>query len=143
MPFAAGDTFLFGTDTNSLHLHVIICGPASEAVSVVVVSFNTAQNWTDKTVVLQVGEHPFISRQTSVNFQLAQIIPVVVLEQIEQRNANLHPNFSTFHRQDAASQALVEKLIQGTLDSPLTPKHIKKTVRARTSSGEISSEPPV
>ena len=136
MAFVVGDSFLIGSDANSLHLHVVICGPTAETVSVVIVSFNTAQDWTDKTVVLQVGEHPFIERETSVNFQLAQVVPIVHLERMEQRNAPLAPNFSTFRRHAPASAQLIEKLIQGCLASPLTPKFVKKAVRERTVANE-------
>ena len=131
MTFATGDTFLIGTDTNSLHLHVVVCGPTAEVVSVVLVSFNTSRSWTDKTVLLQVGEHPFIDRETTVNFQMAQVLPVALLEQMEQRNANIHPNFATFRRHEAASAQLIEKLVQGCLASPLTPKYVEKAVRER------------
>ena len=41
---------------------------------VVIVMVLTARSYTDSTVLLQAGEHPFIDRESSVHFSAAQLI---------------------------------------------------------------------
>jgi hypothetical protein len=129
--FSSGDTFLQEDDARSRHLHVVICDATPTDASVIVVSFNTVRGWTDRTLVLQPGDHPFITRETSVSYNRVTRISVAELSKKEADNQSLAPNFRSFLRQTPVSTDLLQKIRDGAVASPLTPKGMKREVKAR------------
>jgi hypothetical protein len=64
--------FLAETPQDQRHLWIVLTNPDGNPPEVVAVMLRTAKHYTDPTVVLQVGDHPFISRPSSVHYSTAQ-----------------------------------------------------------------------
>lgn len=131
MRFVEGDTFQYGDYPNALHLHVVICGATAVAQTVVVVSFNTARDHTDNTLILHPGEHSFVTRETAVSYNQARMLLISSLNSIATANQGLHPNLCTFLPEPPVSPELLKRLVDGALFSPLTPKGVKREIRIR------------
>lgn len=130
--FQAGDTFLLGglggLDAK-LHLFVVICDPAGNPLTILAVPFNTVTSTTDATLILEPGEHPFINRKTSVSYDLLMEIEVDKLAKLEQLSASGQGNM--FQRRSPTSDDLLKRIIEGALNSDLTPKGMLKALKSR------------
>lgn len=129
--YADGDTFLYGPAPSSLHLHIVLCGCTGPTGSVVIVTLNTVQQWTDNTVVLQPGDHPFINRNTAVSYRQVRVFDYTFLSQIEVAYQNVNPSISNFRRHTPVSPPLLDRIIQGALVSPLIAKGMKALIKLR------------
>ena len=76
-----GDAFLTGDgDENNFHLWVIITPPSEgEVVTVCVV---TAHKRSERLVVLQNGDHPFIQHESVIAYLHSKIRTVVDIEEL-------------------------------------------------------------
>ncbi len=54
------------------HLWLVLTDPAGTPESVVMVMLRSAKEYTDPTLILDVGDHPFIKHPTSVHYSTAQ-----------------------------------------------------------------------
>jgi hypothetical protein len=115
---ALGDTVLIpkpGQDTS--HLWVLVTAVNPQSGEVIIVNFTTARPHSDRTVVLQPGEHRFVDRPTVVFYSDARFTRLAALDAaINQGIANPH---------DPLSRALLNRIQAGLLASPLTPAKIK------------------
>ena len=87
------------------------------------VNMTTQRDYSDTTVVLHIGEHPFIKHPTIVNYQDARIVKV----------ANLIAAYHSrlFKPQAPFSMEILQKIRKGIFDSPLTPEKIKTYCRTQ------------
>ena len=131
MAFARGDTFHYGESNSTRHLHIVICESTRSSEPVIVVSVNTQHGWTDTTLVLQVGDHPYIKHPSSVSFGRVTTIPVSVLILADEASQRIAPGFRNFDHDSPVTPDLLKRVIQGALDSPLTPKGMKRAIRDR------------
>jgi len=70
MPVQPGDTFLLlGGPVPTPHLWVILWGPAGPAEAYLAVMLTTLRAHSDRTCVLQPGDHPFIQHDTVVSYR--------------------------------------------------------------------------
>lgn len=113
-----GDAFI-NVDPGSLsHLWVII---AKAAEHVAIVNFNSRPSFSpDDTCIINEGEHPFVVRDTIVNYRLATLVVDAVLE-----SAKAH---GYIDMQDAVSDELLRRIQEGALSSPYTPQKIQTAV---------------
>ena len=85
--FAAGRAFtLFGHPVGPMHLWFLLTDPDPGTYRVVMVMVVSAQPHTDKTVVLGVGDHPWIRHESNVDFGSARFIPTSKLEAAQRGN---------------------------------------------------------
>jgi hypothetical protein len=124
MRIYAGRTFMFATRPGGIpHLWIVVTEPSGTPAEVAIVSLSSEGPGKDTTVRLSPGDHPFIWKPTIVFYPDAQLRNVQDIEN-DVRNAA-----ATFH--DDCSEALLETIRQGLLDSPFTPRRLKAYVRAR------------
>lgn len=76
MDVSPGTTFLLGGFELTTHLWVVVCGPHGEPPAVVIASCTTRRDWSDTTVVLEPGDHPFLDHETVIMYSDARIVPV-------------------------------------------------------------------
>ena len=70
MPTTSGDTFLLtGGRVPTPHLWVILWGPAGDAGAYLAVMLTSLRSYSDRTCILDVGDHPFIRHPTSVSYR--------------------------------------------------------------------------
>jgi hypothetical protein len=73
LPARAGDTFLLTRGTGEVaHLWVILWGPAGEAQAFLAVYLTTLRAHSDRSCILQRGEHPFLQHETAVAYGAVQ-----------------------------------------------------------------------
>lgn len=119
----AGQTILLpkpGQDT--AHLWVILTAPDAQG-QVLLVNFTTFRPHSDSTVVLQIGEHPFVVHATAVHFADTRLTAAQPIE------AAISSGLFRTH-QDCVP-ALLDRLLVGALASPHTSEKIKRYLRNR------------
>ena len=77
-----GDTFLMPAPGGvaTPHLWIVITQPATESHLCAVVSVTTLRNSKDQTVILRVGDHPFIRHDSTIFYGDAMIVDARRLE---------------------------------------------------------------
>jgi len=115
---ALGDTVLLpkpGQD--KAHLWVLVTAVNPQTGDAIIVNFTTERPHSDKTVVIQPGEHPFVDRPTVVFFADTRFASLALLE------AAVNQGIASQH--DPLDPALLKRVQAGLLASPLTPTKIK------------------
>jgi hypothetical protein len=73
LPARAGDTFLLTSGTGQVaHLWVILWGPAGGAQAYLAAYLTTLRAHSDRSCILQGGEHPFLRHETAVAYGAVQ-----------------------------------------------------------------------
>ncbi len=120
----AGSSIYFSThEIPNPHLHFILTDPDGNPEEVVAVMVCTAKWHTDKTVVLEPGDHPFIRHRSSVQFGGADFLPVGKVQ-------NLIKNKKCFLKEDM-SAGLLQRVRAGLLKSIHTKNWVKEYCRVR------------
>ena len=73
----AGDTLIVAIPGTSLdsHLWIVISDPEADPAHVVIVNMTSWRSDKDQACVLDVGDHPYVSKKTCVNYSDAKIHP--------------------------------------------------------------------
>ncbi len=115
---ALGDTVLIpkpGQDKS--HLWVLLTAVDPQSGEVIIVNFTTERPHSDKTVLIQPGEHRFVDRPTVVFYSDARFTKLAALEAaVNQGIANQH---------DPLDPALLKRVQAGLLQSPLASGKIR------------------
>lgn len=99
------------------HLWFVLTDPDPETKKVVTVMLVTARSYTDKTVVLQPGVHPFVVVDSNVNYSSANLVPLSRLNsRVASGKAVLYSDMSP---------DLLRKVRKGLLASTRTPNYVK------------------
>lgn len=73
----AGRAILYrAPDVDGFHLYFVLTDPIHDGREVVAVMLRTATEFTDDTVVLEPGDHPFVRHATSVHYSTADLFQV-------------------------------------------------------------------
>ena|ERR1035437_2553384 len=124
-----GDTFLTGDgEEDNFHLWVVIT-PANEG-EVVTVCVVTALKRSERIVVLNKGDHPFIQHESVVAYYFSKIRTVSDLEDL------LDKGFAK--KRESISVQLLKRLQAGLLESDFTPNYVRAYFREIMT--EIKSE---
>jgi len=75
----AGRTLYLKNDPAGPHLWFVLTDPDSVTDQVVIVRVVTARQYTDKTLVLAAGVHPFVKQDSNVEYGSAKFQPVTAL----------------------------------------------------------------
>jgi hypothetical protein len=73
-----GDTFFHDRDGGE-HLPIVLSDPAKDPSRVVFVNFSS-QTYHEQTCVIEIGEHPFVTKKTRIPYRFAYILPLAYLE---------------------------------------------------------------
>lgn len=77
----AGDALRF-SGIADIHVWMIVSDPQRDPARVLMVSFTTWQPHLDQACIVEVGEHPFITGRTVINFSRARLTTNDVLDQL-------------------------------------------------------------
>ena len=115
-----GDTFLIpkrGEDIE--HLWIVITEPDADG-NAVCVSVTAKRSYSDTTVVLSAGEHPFIKHESAIHYADARILD------LEKVQAALDAHTRTFicRSHKPCSEDLLTRVQDGLLKSPYPTKGI-------------------
>jgi hypothetical protein len=116
---AAGRAFIvFGRDfAPDPHLWFVLSNPDPRTSHVVAVMLVTARPHTDKTVTLNVGDHPFIQHESNVDYGFARLLLAdKIMAAIQESRCQLQAD---------VGNALLSRLCLGLLQSPRTINFLK------------------
>lgn len=117
-----GDTLYFSRyGEQTPHLYVVVTAPYGNPSCVVIVNLTTKQLHSDTTVVLRSSDHPFINRETVVNYSQAVSVTVErLMGEIEDGIAE---------PREPLPASVLQAIQQGMLRSPRAPRDIKAHCR--------------
>lgn len=122
MKVYAGRTFMY-PDGGIPHLWIVVTEPSGASPEVVIVSLSSERARKDDTVKLGTGDHPFIRKPTVVFYPDTRLMAVqAIISEIQNGQASFHAD---------CSEDLLERVRQGLLASPATPRRMKAYVRER------------
>jgi len=115
---ALGDTVLLPKPgQNKSHLWVLVTAVNPQTGEAIIVNFTTERPHSDKTVVIQPGEHAFVDRPTVVFYADARFVNLALLDTAVQQG------IATQH--NPLTPVLLKRVQAGLLASTLTPTKIK------------------
>lgn len=121
MPLSAGSTFLLRIRIGWVdHLWILLADRDVDGKALMV-NITSAKPHSDRTTVLQVGDHPFITRESVVNYGDAVLTDILHLEKA------ITSGLGT-QREDVSAE-LLERLRSGLLASPRTKNSLKDYLR--------------
>jgi hypothetical protein len=121
--FCAGRAFLLsGGQVSAPHLWFVLTD-ADASGKVITVMLRSAKPYTDKTVVLNVGDHPWIRHESNIDYGTARPVPKTKLI-----DAN---NGSRLVIQADMSKELLQKVRDGLLKSSHTIHAVRDECKAR------------
>lgn len=119
-----GDTFLLPRSENELeHLWVVLTTPSGSSKSVCVNLSSYRNAFCDKTVVLEPGDHPFITKRSVVRYGDAAELDMKKLDIALNSDLNI-----VCIQKEACSHELLERIIHGLFTSKHTSKDILSLV---------------
>jgi hypothetical protein len=131
----AGDTFLLTRGTGEVaHLWVILWGPAGAAQAFLAVYLTTLRAHSDRSCILQRGEHPFLQHETAVAYGAVQ-------RWTDERLSELVAAGIARPRQPVSSNVL-ERMRAGFFVSPRTPHAIRRMAVEGFGASDPSASPP-
>src|SRR5437868_6761731 len=113
-----GDTVLVAKHPDAIaHLWIVLTEPNSVRM-VVIVNLTDFRNHKDKTTVLNVGDHPFITKESIVLFGDARIVSVQSL------TAAITKGKGLCTQKEVCSQDLLDRISKGIFASDFTPNKV-------------------
>ena len=104
------DTFY----SNKPHLFIVISEPLGDKKNVIVVNVNSWYSNCDETTILCVGDHPFISHKSYINYRLAESLEYCKVALAFRRGKT----------QDAVKPEVLKRIQMGLINSPKTPRYL-------------------
>ena len=111
-----------GPGPSQTHLWIVLTDPDRSDDKIVAVMVVSEKPHTDKTVALNVGDHPFFQHASNIDYGSAKHFPRVKLENQINAKGKL--------RQDV-SPPLLEKARAGVFQSSRSPNYIKEYFATR------------
>jgi hypothetical protein len=122
MKVYAGRTFVY-PDGGIPHLWIVVTEPSGNPADVAIVSLSSDRPGKDDTVKLAPGDHPFIRKPTVVFYPDTRLMPVqTIINEVTNGQASFHAD---------CSEDLLQRVREGLLASPATPRRLKAYVRER------------
>ena len=122
MPISKGDAFLIWTpsarDNNRRHLFFCLCNPNPECI---LVSISGLTPKSEQTCILQIGEHPFIIKESGVFYRSPR--------QETEESINRMIAEGNCIPKDPASNELIEKICQGAHESGFAPMWLSRKLK--------------
>jgi hypothetical protein len=79
-PLYAGRALVLRDARMGTHLWFVLTDPDPDRNSIVLVMLVTVKTHTDRTLHLDVGDHPFVRHESAVDFGTAKYVPAVRLQ---------------------------------------------------------------
>jgi hypothetical protein len=118
----AGDTFLLSHPYN--HLYVVCSDPALDAEKVVLVNFTTFDPEEESCCIINIGEHPFITRKSCVRYKDARIASVIALKKLQKTG--------TIRLREPVSGNLLARIRDGASESDFFPEGCRRILEAQS-----------
>ncbi len=121
----AGDTFLLPKPNATEHLWVVLTEP-TESGEAVCVNITTQHSFSDQTVILQPGDHPFIKHPSVVHYEDAREMNLQMVYALLKQGSDKFVCVA----HDPCSVDLLRCVRDGLLRSKRTPNGLKQRCKA-------------
>jgi CTP:molybdopterin cytidylyltransferase MocA len=94
LPLKCGDTFLLPkSSSDTEHLWIVITEPDANGQSVCV-NITTRQSYSETTVILKAGDHPFVTHESVIFYTDARIVDLLKVgcAEFTHQEFRLHPS---------------------------------------------------
>lgn len=121
--FHCGDTFLLPHPSNFIeHLWVVITEPEPPLAKAICVNIATKQSYSELTVVLSKGDHPFIKHDSVVRYGYAMAFKLKEIEQL----LTMQTGRFVCELREPCSAEVLKRIQDGFLASKFTEYGIKE-----------------
>lgn len=120
---SAGDTFLLASEIGGIeHLWIIVLDHDPSGSTIIVNATTKRAHHIDLTVILRVGDHPFITQDSIILYEESKISDVAgIKEGMKIGLVKPYPSRCT--------PEILAKIKRGLLDSEFTPRKVKNFYR--------------
>jgi hypothetical protein len=114
--FKTGDTFIHvGSEWLQSHLWAVISDTEQAPDQVVIVNLTSYRDDKDQSCILDIDDHPFITRKTLISYRDAKL----------QETADLAKLSHNFTQRDPLSVATLDKIREGAKKSRFLPERVR------------------
>jgi hypothetical protein len=103
------------------HLWLVLTDPISAMNSVVAVMLRTVHSYTDATLILNPGDHPFVRHDSCVHYSTAKLFSIPKIQSAI--------TLGKCHLREDMSIDLLTRVRKGLLESPYTVNAIREYCR--------------
>ena len=127
----AGDCFLIGGHGLTPHLWLVLTDPSGDPAQVLIASCTSRRPWSDETILLDRGDHPFIRHETVLAYTEIRIVESRVIEFQLARGR--------ITREARMRDAVLERVVDAVLTSSNTAAKFKQFIFDRRDPAERDS----
>lgn len=120
---AGSSLLLYNPEFIVPHLWFVVTEPEENSGKFVAVMLVTRRSFTDKTVVLNDDDHPFVRHLSSVHYSTANYFYLKHIQRAVQKGR--------CHIKEDMTDDLLQRVRDGLLDSPRTPHTIRDYCQVR------------
>ena len=110
-----GGTCVIHPDLGGHHLCVFLTDCAGHPPQTIILNVTSWHRWKDQTLILQPGDHAFITRKSVIAYENACLLREWQVESVLREGIS----------QPSASEELLLKIADGLTKSPFTPNKVK------------------
>ena len=115
-----GDTFVNVNEGSNSHLW-IVCIEFSDG-SIMMFNLTSLENAADATCVVHVGEHPWVIKDSAIEYERAKLL--------DPRKISVLEAINCMERQGTATEELIRKILEGAMASRETAGTFKAMIEA-------------
>jgi len=105
LEWKCGDTFLYRREGLDEHLQIVLSDPSLNRDKVIIANFSELKPYKEQNCIVEIGEHPYITKRSCVPYRFASIMPLALLEDRESRGF--------IERQQPLSKELLNRVLFG------------------------------
>ena len=116
----AGECFLIGGHGLTPHLWIVLTQPSGDPARVLIASCTSRKPWSDDTILLDRGDHPFIRHETVIAYTEVRIVEVRVIE--------FQLGVGKIARKERMRRAVLDRVVRAVLNSTNTAAKFKQFI---------------
>ncbi|WP_428276207.1 hypothetical protein [Candidatus Palauibacter sp.] len=129
----AGDCFLIGGHELTPHLWIILTRPSGDPARVLIASCTSRKPWSDDTVLLDRGDHPFIRHETVIAYTEIRIVEARVIE--------FQLGLGKITRRERMRRAVLDRVVEAVLNSTNAAAKFKQFILDQDDRSDATPKP--
>ena len=126
----AGECFLIGGHGLTPHLWIVLTQPAGDPARVLIASCTSRKPWSDDTILLDRGDHPFIRHETVIAYTEVRIVEVRVIE--------FQLGVGKIARKERMRRAVLDRVVRAVLNSTNTAAKFKQFILDQNDRADVA-----
>ena len=129
----AGECFLIGGHGLTPHLCIVLTQPSGDPARVLIASCTSRKPWSDDTILLDRGDHPFIRHETVIAYTEVRIVEVRVIE--------FQLGVGKIARKERMRRAVLDRVVRAVLNSTNTAAKFKQFILDQNDRADVAPKP--